>query len=161
MELSAIAAIGKRRELGLHNDMPWKRGLKKDLQFFKKETLGHPVVMGRRTFESMGRPLPGRINIVISKSTPEIPGTVVYDSAEAFIEDWKDRDEHVYVIGGGMLYKTLLPYCSELILTETDQTFEADTWFPEFDRDLYECRFEARETEDCGISWKRRRYIRK
>lgn len=161
MELLAIAAIGKNGELGYHNEMPWKRGLKKDLQSFKKETFGHPVVMGRKTFESMGRPLPGRINIVISETMKDHPGVEIFSSIEGFLKKWGPTDTCLYVIGGGKIYKELLPFCNELVLTETDRAFEADTWFPAFDREEFDCHFEQKETEDNGISWKRKRYIRK
>lgn len=138
MKLTLIAAIGRNRELGLHGDMPWKRSLKKDLKFFRQTTSGHPIVMGRRTFESLPGLLPGRNHLVITTSElAEQEHLKVYDSPESFLKDWKDQDVEVFGIGGGLIYQQLLPHADALLLTEIDQSFEADTWFPDFDPSDY------------------------
>ncbi|MBF0580134.1 dihydrofolate reductase [Erysipelotrichaceae bacterium RD49] len=138
MKLILIAAIGKHNQLGLNGDMPWKRSLSQDLQFFSKTTRNHAMVMGRKTFESLPGLLPGREHLVITTSQMEKqPHLHLYPSLEAFFEDWKESDQTVYVIGGGSIYKQFLPYADELILTEIDQDFDADTWFPAFNSNLY------------------------
>lgn len=133
MKLTAIAAIGKNYELGLHGDMPWGRSLKGDLQFFKKTTLNHPVLMGRRTWESLGRPLPHRTNIVITTHSLDVPeGVLVYSSLDGFLLDWKGMPDEVFVIGGGSIYCQLKSRLDSIVLTEIDSSFDADTWFPRF-----------------------------
>lgn len=161
MKLVMIAAIGKNRELGLQGDMPWKHALKKDLQFFKKTTLGHPMVMGRKTLESFPGLLPGRLHLVISTSDLKKQDILQpYQSLEAFLEDWQKRKETVYVVGGGSLYHQLLPYADALILTEIDAEFDADTWFPNFDPENYE-RTVLNQDEEAGYAYEHVCYKRK
>ena len=139
MKLALIAAVGKNGELGWKGDMPWGHSLKEDLRFFKKTTLHHPVLIGRKTLESLPGLLPGRENIVLTSShLPEREHLHVYDSYEAFEKDWKDQDQTVFVIGGASLYSRLLPDCDLLYLTEIDADYPADTWFPEFDHSKYD-----------------------
>jgi dihydrofolate reductase len=138
MNLYEIAAIGRNLELGKNGDMPWGRSLKEDLQFFKKTTLHAPVVMGRKTFESLGRALPQRENIVISRSGFQAENIKTYPSVESFLEEWKDYDGDVFVIGGGSIYKQFLRYCDGLYLSEIDAAFDADTYFPAFEKSEYE-----------------------
>lgn len=138
MELDLIAAIGRNRELGLDGDMPWKNSLKQDLKFFSRTTKGHAMLMGKRTFESLPGVLPGREHLIVTTSNmPEQEHVHIYKNLEEFFEDWKDRDETVFVIGGGSIYKQMLPYADKLILTEIDQVYSADTWFPDFDKARY------------------------
>lgn len=161
MKLVEIAAVGRNLELGYQGDMPWKRALKKDLKAFRLITNGHPVLMGRRTFESLGKPLPGRTNIVLSSQLAFAKGVQVYPDYESFAMDWKDRDETVYVIGGGLLYQTLLDRADELILTKIDRDYPADVWFPSFDKHDFNAELEEKETEDDGTVWQRWKYTRK
>ena len=113
-----IAAMAHNRVIGKDNDMPWH--LPADLQHFKKVTLGKPVLMGRKTFESIGRPLPGRRNIVISRNSDyNKEGIEVVGSVEAALELVKDSDE-VMVIGGGHIYELFLPFAERLYLTFID-----------------------------------------
>jgi dihydrofolate reductase len=126
MKIIAIAAVGRNGELGKDNKLPWN--IPEDMEFFKKSTEGHTVVMGRRTFESLGRPLPNRRNIVLSTQNWSHAGVEVIANQ---IEVIRKLDEDVvFVIGGENTYTHLLPYLDEIWLTEIDEDFEADTYFP-------------------------------
>ncbi len=128
--LSIIAAMGTNRAIGLDNQMPWR--LPADLRHFKQVTMAKPIVMGRKTFDSIGKPLPGRRNIVVSRQLNlQIPGCEVFASIEAVLENLGDAEE-VMVMGGATLYQQCLPLCSRLYLTLIDYAFEADTYFPEW-----------------------------
>ncbi len=131
-KISIIAAIGKNRELGKNNKLLWH--IPGDLPHFKKLTLGHPIIMGRKTFESIGRPLPNRTNIVVTRdSSYEVEGVVVVHSIEKAIEEAKKKDkEEIFVIGGGQIYEQALPFADRLYLTIVDAQAEADTYFPDY-----------------------------
>ncbi|ABZ75485.1 Dihydrofolate reductase [Shewanella halifaxensis HAW-EB4] len=131
MKIAMIAAMANNRVIGKDNQMPWH--LPEDLRHFKAMTLGKPVVMGRKTYESIGRPLPGRHNIVISRQTDlSIDGvTIVSSFAEAKIA--AGECEELVVMGGGQLYEMLLPQADILYLTEIALTVDGDTYFPEWD----------------------------
>ncbi|WP_408634214.1 type 3 dihydrofolate reductase [Paraferrimonas haliotis] len=122
------------RVIGFENQMPWH--LPEDLKHFKATTMGKPVVMGRKTFESIGRPLPGRLNIVISRQNDYAPeGVTVASSVEQAIE-LANQDvelDELMIIGGGQLYKMMLPFAERLYLTHIDLQVEGDTRFPEWD----------------------------
>ncbi len=134
--LTCIAAIGKNWELGKDNQLIWH--LPKDLKFFRTMTKGHTIVMGRKTFESLPGLLPGRHHIVISRSNPSLPEEVeIFSSIEDFLQAYQESEEEIFVIGGAAIYKQLLPYCERLLLTEIDASYDADVFFPEFDKDKY------------------------
>ena len=136
MNINLIAAVGKNYELGKNNDLIWK--LKGDMKFFKDTTLGHKIVMGRRTWESLAGKLPNRTNIVLSTHDMDGPDEVVHDM-QTFIENNKDTDEEIFVIGGGSVYMQFLPYASKIYLTEVDaEDLKADAFFPEFDKSKYD-----------------------
>ncbi|RUO29794.1 type 3 dihydrofolate reductase [Aliidiomarina sedimenti] len=133
MHISLVAAMAANRVIGKGGDMPWH--LPKELKYFKEITLGKPVVMGRRTYESIGRPLPGRHNIVISGSNPSLPDEVsVVSSVDEALQAAGAVDE-IMVIGGGEIYRQFLPVATRLYLTEIDLVVDGDTWFPEFNSD--------------------------
>ena len=135
---SLIACVGKNRELGKKGDLVFH--LKEDMKFFKETTMGHKVVMGRKTWESLPAKLPGRENIVVSSRDVEGVDKVVHDISE-FIEANKDTKEEIFVIGGGRIYAEFLPYAEKIYLTEVDVSdTEADTFFPEFDKSKYTYR---------------------
>ena len=137
MKLTQIAAIGKNRELGKDNTLIWH--FKEDMKFFREQTKGHIIVMGRKTFESLPGMLPKRHHIVISRSNPSLPeGVEVFSSIEDFINAYKDVDEEIFVIGGAQIYAQMLPYSSRLLLTEIDKGYDADAFYPEFDSSLYQ-----------------------
>ena len=142
--ISLIAAMARNRIIGKDNDMPWH--LPADLAHFKRVTMGKPVIMGRRTYESIGFPLPGRKNVVITRNADYAPeGIVVVDSIEAALSEVGDADE-VMIIGGGQLYREMLPYADRLYLTQIQADIEGDTEFPDYtvfewkeiDREVYE-----------------------
>lgn len=130
MKISMIAAMANNRVIGLNNKMPWHLPL--DLQHFKKVTLGKPVIMGRKTFESIGRLLPNRRNIVISRQTPaETKGAEWVQSLEQAFALVAGADE-VMIIGGGQIYQQCLPFATHLYLTEIDLTVNGDAYFPDY-----------------------------
>ncbi|MFM5698025.1 type 3 dihydrofolate reductase [Aeromonas veronii] len=133
MKISMIAAMAHDRVIGKDNQMPWH--LPADLAHFKRVTLGKPVLMGRKTFESIGRPLPGRRNLVISRNPDyQAEGIEVVGSVEAALALLAGSSvEELMVIGGGHLYAEMLPSADCLYLTQIDLAAEGDTRFPAFD----------------------------
>lgn len=149
MELSMIAAIGKNNELGKNNDLIWN--IPNDLKFFKEKTIGKTVVMGANTFHSIGKPLPKRTNIVITHQN--IDKVLIYRSIREFLMDYKNKTEEVFIIGGASIYKEFIDYASNLYLTEIDASDkEADTYFPKFNKQLYE-KIILDENEENGIKY--------
>lgn len=131
MKIALIAAMANNRVIGKDNQMPWH--LPEDLRHFKAMTFGKPIVMGRKTFDSIGRPLPGRHNIVISRQEGlAIEGTTCVNSFAAAMKAAGDVEELV-VIGGGQLYEATLPLADKLYLTEISLDVDGDTHFPEWD----------------------------
>ncbi len=130
--MNIIVAIADNNAIGKNNQLLWH--ISEDLRYFKKVTMGATVIMGRKTYESIGKPLPGRRNIVISRTLEQIPGIEVFASVEAVIEELKSANNEAFVIGGGELYKSMLPYTKKLYLTFVHTTIpDADTFFPEID----------------------------
>lgn len=118
------------RGIGLNNAIPWR--LKEDMLLFKSLTMGHPILMGRKTWESLGRPLPGRQNIVLTRNAAyEAEGAVVITDLSQ-LESVELQDPEIMVIGGAQLYARLLPQMQRLHVSEVQGTHEVDTWFPEF-----------------------------
>jgi dihydrofolate reductase len=129
-KLTLIAAMGKNRAIGLAGRMPWH--LPAELQHFKKATMGKAIVMGRKTWQAIGRPLPGRQNIVVSRNPDfQAEGVELAGSLEDAVSI--SESDEVMVIGGGQLYALGLPLAQRMILTLIDIEAEADTWFPEWD----------------------------
>jgi len=135
-QISIIAALARNRVIGRGGELPWR--IAEDLKRFKSLTMGHPVIMGRRTYESIiaisGKPLPGRDNIVITRTAGySAPGCrVVHTFEEALAAAAGAGD--AFVIGGADIYAIALPRAQQLYLTEIDAEFEGDAFFPEFDR---------------------------
>lgn len=135
MILSVIVAMAHNRVIGLNNQMPWH--LPADLAWFKKNTLNKPVIMGRKTFESIGRPLPNRHNIVISRQIESIDNKIsnvswVKSIDEAISFAQKQQPDEVFIIGGGNIYKQVLPLIDRLYLTHIDAELQGDTYFPDY-----------------------------
>ena len=144
MKLSIIVAMASNHAIGLNNEMPWH--LSADLKKFKKITMGSPILMGRKTYESIGRPLPGRNNIIISRNSAYTQqGCLVFNSIEEAISDCQKYDE-IFIIGGASFYEAMLPKAHCLYLTQINKSFEADTYFPSINKD--EWREIAREDID-------------
>ena len=136
-KFKAIAAMAENRIIGNQGDIPWH--LPDDFKWFKKTTMGQILVMGRKTSESIGRPLPGRETFVLSRTPREIAGVHSFTNLEML--DHLDTDKTIWIAGGGEIYKQMLPRCSELYLTRVHRQVEGDAFFPEF-----EDRFELAET---------------
>jgi dihydrofolate reductase len=147
----AIAAMALNRAIGYEGRIPWH--LSKDLKFFKRTTLGHAVVMGRKTFESIGKPLPGRENIVLSRHPLAVPGIRHAAHIDEIVEPADGRK--IFVIGGAEIYQALLPGCSEVLLTVVKLSPPADTFLPEF-----ESQFELAEILEEDGELEIRRYVR-
>jgi dihydrofolate reductase len=132
MRKSLVVAMARNRVIGRDNALPWR--LPAELAHFKRVTMGHPIIMGRRTYESIGRPLPGRMNIVVSRNRDfEAPGCTVVDSLEKAYAAAGNAQE-VSIIGGTSLFEAALPTADCVHLTEVQADVEGDTWFPDFDR---------------------------
>ncbi len=130
MKLSLIAAMANNRVIGIENRLPWH--LPADLQHFKKITMGKPILMGRKTYESIGRPLPGRENIVLTRDENFKPeGCTIYHSIENALEATESYEE-VMVIGGDSFYQQLISKADCLYLTFIEQDIEGDAFFPEY-----------------------------
>lgn len=147
--------MDQNRLIGKDNGLPWR--LPADLQFFKKVTMAKPIIMGRKTFESIGRPLPGRRNIIITRDVSyHAEGCEVVFSPEQAIDSIRDNDE-VMVIGGANIYQQLLPEADRLYLTRVDGKFEGDAWFPEVNfkqwKLLEKEDHKADENNDCDYSF--------
>ena len=127
--MKAIVAMAANRVIGKSGTIPWH--LPEDFKFFKATTLGHAIVMGRKTYESIGKPLPGRENIILSRTMPETPGITIVRSLEELREPTDGRD--LFVIGGEEIYRLLLPRVQEIYVTKVPKTIEGDTRFPEFE----------------------------
>ena len=146
MIISMIAAMANDRIIGKDNQMPWH--LPADFAWFKRCTLGKPVIMGRKTYESIGRPLPGRQNIVISRDPSlNIEGVKVTTSIEEAIKLAGDVEE-VMIIGGGSVYATCLPKADRLYVTYIDADIEGDTQFPDWGDDWLESHSETYSADE-------------
>lgn len=131
--LAILAAVATNRTIGLNNTLPWH--LPADLKRFRMLTTRQIVVMGRRTFESIGRPLPDRTNMVLTRQRDlNLPGIHTAGSIREALEYFDSDNRQIFVIGGADLYRQTLPFCQRLYLTEIQQDFPGDTFFPEYDR---------------------------
>ncbi|QZN98150.1 type 3 dihydrofolate reductase [Symbiopectobacterium purcellii] len=136
--ISLIAALAVDRVIGMENAMPWH--LPADLAWFKRQTLNKPIIMGRNTFRSIGQPLPGRKNIVVSSRAGDDERVTWVSTLEAALEAASDAEE-VMVIGGGSIYQQMLPQASRMYLTHIDAEVEGDTHFPEYEPDAWSSVF--------------------
>lgn len=129
--------MASNRVIGLNNKMPWH--LSADLKRFKQITLGAPILMGRKTFESIGRPLPGRANIILSRNPAyEQDGCIVVNDLETALWTGGRHGDELFVIGGADLYREMLPRADRLYMTEIKRAFAGDTFFPEWNPDEWE-----------------------
>lgn len=149
MKLALIAAMDRQRVIGINNQLPWH--LPNDLQYFKAATMGKPIIMGRKTYDSIGRPLPGRPNLVISRNRDFNPdGVIRVDSVESAIATaeslLKETDlDEAMVIGGAEIYRQTLPFADRLYLTLVDAEVEGDAWFPEWQTEAHSWQESSRE----------------
>ncbi len=151
----AIAAMSENRVIGQGNKIPWH--LPEDFQWFKKMTTGQVVVMGRKTFESIGRPLPNRTTIVLSRSLFRYPGVQTLSDLRQL--DAKDESRDIFICGGAQIYEQALPFCSDLYLTLVKRHVEGDVLFPPFE-EWFEAQAELRDGPDFKITHYRNRVRR-
>ncbi len=136
--ISAIVAMGKNRAIGKDNKLLWH--IPEEFKHFKATTMGKPIIMGRKTYESLGKPLPGRANIVVSRTPDKVEGNVfaveTLDQAisHATMIALEAGQEEIFVIGGAQLYDAAMPFLDRLYLTMIDQDYDADTFFPDVDQ---------------------------
>jgi dihydrofolate reductase len=150
----AIAAMSENRVIGRGNQIPWH--LPEDFKWFKQLTTGNVILMGRKTFESIGRPLPNRTTIVISRGGFAYPGITT-------VSDWRQVDvghesREVFICGGAQIYEQTLPLCSDLFLTVVKRTVEGDAFFPKFEGD-FDLVEEVRDTPEFKILHYRNRHL--
>ncbi|PIB18154.1 type 3 dihydrofolate reductase [Vibrio rotiferianus] len=146
MIISMIAAMADNRIIGKDNQMPWH--LPADFAWFKRCTMGKPVVMGRKTYESIGRPLPGRLNIVISRDASlTIEGVTTVTSIENALDVVGEVDE-VMIIGGGAIYAACLPMANKLYVTHIEAEIDGDTQFPDWGAEFKETYSEAYQADE-------------
>jgi len=148
MIISLISAISENGVIGKDNDLPWH--LPADLQYFKKKTSGHTIIMGRKTFESVGKPLPNRVNIVISRQPDyHANGCIMASSLDEAIEKVPQGEEEVFICGGAAVYELGLNLADRLYITRVHQQVEGDTFFPELDLSKWtEIEREAYESDE-------------
>ena len=131
--LAMVVAIGDNGAIGKDGKVPWR--IPEDLKHFKAVTMGHAIIMGRKTWDEVGRPLPGRRNLVVSRNPALVlEGAEVFTSLEAAIAAARTTDDEPHVIGGSVIYAAAMPLATRLHLTEVHRSVEADTFFPPFDR---------------------------
>lgn len=144
----AIAAMSLNRVIGNRNNIPWH--LPEDFKWFKKTTMGHVLLMGRKTFNSIGRPLPGRDTVVLTRNPESIIGIPTFNSIEAFEQADEFQNRKVFVCGGAEIYRQTLEKCSDLFLTLVKQKIEGDTFFPDYES-LFDTGTILHKTEEFEI----------
>ncbi|MGJ9416250.1 dihydrofolate reductase [Massilia sp. CMS3.1] len=157
--LTLVVAIDAQRGIGIDNKLPWH--LPEDLAHFKRVTLGQPIIMGRKTFDSIGRPLPGRRNIVVTRnaawSHAGVDAVASLEAAIALIQD-----EPASIIGGAQIFASSMDIAERMIVTEIDYRFDCDTFFPPIDRDIWiEREREAHHSDANGYDYAFVTYARK
>jgi len=153
MNISLIWGMDKNRLIGCNNALPWH--LPADMQWFRQQTIGKPILMGRKTYESIGRPLPKRLNLILTRQQGlDIDGCTVVHSLEEAKEaakhdaqDVKNADE-IMVMGGAEIYQMMLPHAKRLYITRIDAEFEGDTWFPEVDLSIWKLVHQEKRLPD-------------
>lgn len=150
--ISVISALARNRVIGIDNSLPWR--LPEDLKYFKALTLGHHILMGRKTYESIGKPLPGRTTVIITRGTfPAPDGVKIAHSLQEAIDVCGD-DQEIFFVGGAELYAQALPLADRLYLTEIQAEVEGDAWFPAFDKNQWrETSRDRRHEEKNGMEY--------
>lgn len=162
--ISLLLAMDRKQGIGYQNDLPWY--IPEDLKYFKKVTMGHTIVMGRKTFESIGRALPGRKNVVITRDESfEAPeGVKVIHSLDRLIDlHHASPNEELFVIGGAEIFRQVLPATHRLYITFIDAEYKSDTFFPTINWEewkMIDC-FEGEQTKEVGVHYEFRVYEKK
>jgi dihydrofolate reductase len=142
MSMTLIAAVDNNYGIGYQGQLLWH--LPADMAFFRKMTMGHTVVMGRKTYDSIGKPLQDRENIVLTTQTLQIPGVTVIHDLKELVKEQKE----LMIIGGAQIYELCLPFANRILLTEVDANLQADTFFPKIDKKQFQCIQEDRYAAD-------------
>lgn len=159
--ISFVFAMDKNRVIGYKNQLPWH--LPADLQYFKRVTTGHVVIMGRKTYESIGKPLPNRTNVIVTRQQNYRPeGCIVFHSVEKLVAHFS-KEEELFVIGGAEIFSQFLPIVEKMYVTVIDHEFAGDTFFPEIDETEWEIIHSEKGVKDeknpyeyIFITWQRR-----
>jgi dihydrofolate reductase len=154
MKISLIVAMASNRVIGLNNQMPWH--LSADLKKFKKITMDSPVLMGRKTYESIGKPLPGRTNIIVSRNLDyRQDGCLVFNDLKTALKKGCERAKEIFVIGGSDLYEATLPIADAIYLTIINREFQGDTFFPDIDLNYWSEveRVDIKDDPDVAFSY--------
>jgi dihydrofolate reductase len=145
--IAIVVAVAENNVIGKDNQLIWH--LPADLRFFKNLTMGHPILMGRKTYESIGKPLPGRTTVIITRQQDfEATGCIVVNSIDEAIAEAQTIDQDVYIIGGAEIYKQALTKTDTIYLTRVHHTFDGDTFFPELDESNWEVASEEKHEPD-------------
>lgn len=147
----AIAAMSENRVIGNAGDIPWH--LPEDFKWFKQTTMGGILIMGRKTFDSIGRPLPGRETYVLSRTPRNIPN--VHCFTDLAMLDQLATDKTIWIAGGGEIYRQMLPHCDTLYLTRVHRTCEGDAYFPEFENNFTLAAVELKNPDFTVERWER------
>ena len=135
--ITLVVAMGLNREIGVDNQLPWH--LPKDLKHLKEITSGHPIIMGRKTYESIGKPLPNRTNIVVSRKTDWFEeGILIVGSLKEALKFAQKIDKDIFIIGGGNIFEQTMEIADKLEVTEIKTTIDADTFFPKIDEKIWQ-----------------------
>jgi len=149
--LNVIAAMAKNRVIGIHNTLPWR--LPEDLKHFKALTMGHHIIMGRKTYESIGKPLPGRTTVIVTRDADyRMEGCLTATSIDAAIAACGD-DAEIFFVGGAQMYAQVLPRADRLYLTEIQEEYEGDAWFPELDRTVWQETDRQVHVNEAGLGY--------
>lgn len=161
--ISVIVAHDRNRAIGADNSLLWH--ISDDLKYFKRVTEGHPVIMGRNTFDSIGRPLPGRRNIVVSRTMSAVDGIEVFNDLDAALAAAVSSDDEIFVIGGGSIYAQTVPHADRFYITEVDtEASSPDTYFPDYSEYVAGMAMEDdgwMRDEASGLMFRFVRYFRK
>ncbi len=149
--ISVIAAMARNRVIGINNTLPWR--LSEDLKHFKALTMGHHIIMGRKTYDSIGKPLPGRTTVIVTRDAGyTMEGCVTANSIDSAIAACGD-DPEIFFVGGAEMYGQVLPRADRLYLTEIQVEVEGDAWFPEFDREAWKELDREAHVNDAGLGY--------
>ncbi|MDZ4678756.1 MAG: dihydrofolate reductase [Oligoflexia bacterium] len=152
MIISLIVAMSENRVIGRDQKLPWNIPI--DLKRFRAITSGHLVIMGRKTFDSIGKPLPNRTNVVITRNADfKYEGVVVVDSIENAIEPYKKTNEEIFILGGGDIFKQTIDKADRLYLTLVHKEVDGDVYFPEFNASLFELTFREDHVDPMPFSF--------
>jgi dihydrofolate reductase len=158
-KLSIIVAVAKNRVIGINNTLPWH--LPEDLKRFRALTMGHHIIMGRKTYDSLGRLLPGRTTVIVTRNTDyKVEGAIIAHSLHDAITLCKADDE-VFLIGGAELYQEGLKLSSKLYITEIALDVEGDAYFPEYSADEWQESFSEAHVSEQGLAFNYVTYVRK